>query len=349
MTKLLVAIGDDLVMAVAGSGGWRSEARLAATGPLCLAGDPGRPGRLYCGTARRGVWRSDDGGATWEQRTGGIASEQVTAVAVSPDGVVYAGTDPSALYRSDDGGERWRELAGLRSLPSAPTWSFPPRPQTSHVRQILPHPVRKRWLAVCIEAGALVRSFDGGDTWIDRVDGGPRDTHTLRTHPHTPDRLYSAAGDGFGKANGYALVAGAGSGYNESADGGSTWSQPDQGLEGLYLWGLAVDPGDPDVMVASVSESPMAAHSPHEASSTVFRRAHGAGWVEVRDGLPEPRGCVAAVLAANPAEPNAFYAAVNQGLYRSGDAGLSWSQLPLAWPDSHRHERVADLLVLPDR
>ena len=52
------------------------------------------------------------------------------------DGAVYAGTEPSALYRSDDGGETWHELESLLELPSRPTWSFPPRPWTSHVRWI---------------------------------------------------------------------------------------------------------------------------------------------------------------------------------------------------------------------
>src|SRR5258707_14208439 len=51
-------------------------------------------------------------------------------------GVVYAGTEPSAVFRSDNGGDSWVNLAGLRALPSADTWSFPPRPDTHHVRWI---------------------------------------------------------------------------------------------------------------------------------------------------------------------------------------------------------------------
>jgi hypothetical protein len=342
MTRLLVAMNDDLLVAASGPGGWATDVRLGDAAPLCLAADPERPGVVYCGTARRGVWRSDDAGATWRPCAEGAVSGMVTAIAMGPDGVVYAGTEPSALYRSDDGGGRWRELAGLRALPSAPTWSFPPRPHTSHVRQVLP---RQERLTVCIEAGALVRSPDGGETWIDRTDDGPRDTHTLRVHPQAPDRLCSAAGDGYGRRHGYAMSA---SGYNESADGGLTWGRPDSGLGDLYLWGLAIDPGDPEVLVVSAAESPQHAHDPLAASSTVYRRARGGDWTEARDGLPGPAGCVAAVLAANPAEPGVFYAASNRdGVHRSPDAGLSWSRLGLAWPDAYERERVADLLVLP--
>ena len=52
------------------------------------------------------------------------------------------------------------------------------------------------YVFVAIEAGALVRSLDGGRTWIDRVEQGPYDTHTLGTHQKAPKRLYSSAGDG---------------------------------------------------------------------------------------------------------------------------------------------------------
>jgi photosystem II stability/assembly factor-like uncharacterized protein len=341
MTRLLVAMDDDVLVAVSGGGGWRIDQRLAGTGATCLAADPTRPGRVWCGTSRRGLWRSDDGGATWEQDGGGFASDQVTAVAVGPDGVAYAGTEPSALYRAEGGG-RWRELAAMRALPSAPTWSFPPRPHTSHVRQILPEGER---LAVCIEAGALVRSTDGGQTWIDRVADGPQDTHTLHAHPMAPDRWYSAAGDGFGRSRGMDLR---GAGFNETTDAGATWRQLDAGLGDNYLWGLAVDPGDPDVMIASVAESPQHAHNAFAARATVYRRAHGGDWAEVREGLPDPEGCVAAVLAANGAEPGVFYAASNMGLYRSADGGETWSRMDVAWPERYERMRVGDLLVLPE-
>ena len=55
------------------------------------------------------------------------------------DGAAYAGCEPSALWRRGRGGA-WEELDGPARLPSAPTWSFPPRPWTSHVRWIAPSP-----------------------------------------------------------------------------------------------------------------------------------------------------------------------------------------------------------------
>jgi hypothetical protein len=78
-----------------------------------------------------------------------------------------------------------------------------------------------------------VQSRDGGRTWIDRVEQCPYDTHTLATHPKAPKRLYSSAGDG----------------YFESFDYGDSWCRSMDGLKYGYLYGLAVDSGDPQNVI----------------------------------------------------------------------------------------------------
>ncbi len=88
-------------------------------------------------------------------------SVAVSAVEQGADGgVVWAGTEPSALFRSEDGGWHWQELPALRNIPSAPTWSFPPRPWTSHVRWITPDPHEAERIFVGIELGGVMRSLD---------------------------------------------------------------------------------------------------------------------------------------------------------------------------------------------
>ena len=119
---------------------WTVDEHLGGRSPDCAAVDPRDPTRVYCGTAGAGLFRSHDSGRTWEPVGSGIDHGNITALAVSHAeraegfGIVYAGTEPSAVFRSDTGGDDWVDLAGLRALPSADTWSFPPRPHTHHVR-----------------------------------------------------------------------------------------------------------------------------------------------------------------------------------------------------------------------
>ncbi|HEV8636902.1 MAG TPA: hypothetical protein VG370_22005 [Chloroflexota bacterium] len=322
MTRLYLATGNAVGVVSRRNGRWAGELALPDKPTQCLAVDPRQTERLYCGTFGDGLWISHDAGATWHPAGDGIAHREVMALAVGPlDGVLWAGTEPSALFRSEDGGRSWVERTGLQELPSKPTWSFPPRPWTHHVRWIAPDRLDPLRLFVGIELGGVMRSLDGGLTWEDRKPNSQWDAHTLATHPMAPGRVYEAAGGG----------------YAESRDGGATWRRDDAGLRWRYLWGLAVDPADPDAVVVSASPGPMEAHSSRAATAALHRRGNGSGWQEVTDGLPPARGTQAYVLATNPAEPGVFYAAPHDGdLYRSADQGRTWEKLDVAWPDGYR-------------
>lgn len=150
MTRLWAATGDGIARLDEAGGTWAVELTLEGSRAQCLASDPADPDTVYAGLLGGGVWRSRDGGTRW--RDCGLPQADVYSLAVSAaDGSVYAGTEPSRLFRSDDGGERWRPLDGLLELPSRPSWSFPPRPWTSHVRWIAPSPHDGQLLLAGIE------------------------------------------------------------------------------------------------------------------------------------------------------------------------------------------------------
>ena len=343
MIKLYVAIDNTLAVVSQRTYGWEVDLKLIGTDPQCLAIDPLHQEQIYCGTFDSGLWHSSDAGASWEHVGEGIPHEKIMSVAVSPleqfdgYGVVYAGTEPSAIFRSEDRGDTWQDLVTLRELPSAPTWSFPPRPYTSHVRWITPDPVQAGRIFAAIEAGALVRTLDGGQTWEDRKPGSPFDTHTLVMPRQAPNWLYSAAGDGFMHP---------GNGFVQSDDGGDTWYRPDEGLQYNYLWSVAVDPVDPDTLVVSAAPGPQQAHNPMSAESAIYRRSEGSRWQQIHAGLPQPRGLLTSVLASNEAEPHVFYAGNNKGIFRSADAGLTWQELSIPWPTGTQVGRVDALIIV---
>ena len=304
------------LMIVKKSSRWSVEQHLQDKRPHSLAVDPDDPDKLYVGTFNNGLFRSTDSGRNWEPVGDGIPHARITAVAVQTS-TVYAGTEPSTLSRSEDGGETWRVLEAMNTLPSASEWSFPPKPETHHVRWIEPDPHQPGRLYVAIEAGALIRTEDGGETWQDRVPDGPFDTHTAATHPAEAGRIYSAAGDG----------------YYESEDGGESWQQPMDGLRHRYLVGVAVDPADPDTVVISAASGPHIAYRPRRAEAFIYRKRKAEPFELAMEGMPEGAGTVASRLISIAEEPRLFYATNNHGVFRSSDAGVSWHALEIPWPE----------------
>ncbi|MFC6826753.1 hypothetical protein [Halopelagius fulvigenes] len=306
-----------------------------------------RDGTVCCGTFDDGLYRSEDGGETWTRASG--LPDSVTSVAAGGrPGEWWAGTEPSAVYRSDDDGRTWERRPGLTDLPSASSWSFPPRPHTHHVRWIEPDPSDPDYLYVSIEAGALVRTRNGGETWEDRVPSARRDNHSLTTHPDAPGRAWAAAGDG----------------YAETADRGEVWDRPQEGLDHRYCWSVAVDfresqsdsrahqnsessgdAADPSLVLLSSARSARVAHNTDRAESYLYRRRGDDPWERLDDrGIPTGEGVLRAVLARGD-EAGTFYALHNRGLYRTTDGGDSWARLDVRWADAFERQTPRGLVL----
>jgi photosystem II stability/assembly factor-like uncharacterized protein len=316
------------------------ETVLAHAGASCVAVDPHDPDRVYVGTFDRGLFASDDGGARWRVPDNGLEDRRVLSVAVSRahtqagTSVVYAGTEPSNLYRSEDGGRTWRRLPALRDLPSEPRWSYPPRPWTHHVKTIALHPRDPDQLLVGIELGGVMRSHDGGASWLDHNPQAHSDAHQLATHPLAPDRVYEAAGQGI------AL----------SEDRGESWQRQEQGLDRRYAWAVAADIEDPDLWYVSVSRSPFAAHGSGDGQARLVRttgsrdgNGAAAGWTRVDNWGDDPElRRMPYALAALPGHRGRLLVALRGGtLLITHDAGESWSRVS----DTSQLTDVVDLAV----
>lgn len=319
LARVFVVTGDSVVrFGLTGTRAHHTETVLAVPAPTSVAVDPRDPDRVYVGTFDDGLYATADGGETWREAWQGISDRRVSAVSVSPShveggvSVVYAGTEPSNLYRSEDGGGTWQLLPELRRLPSEPRWSFPPRPWTHHVRTIALHATDPDSLFVGIELGGVMRSSDGGHTWIDHNPQAHSDAHQLLTHPLAPDRVYEVAGQGIALSD----------------DRGESWDRRDSGLDRHYAWATAVDPVDPDLWYASVSRSPYAAHGRGDGQSRLLR-SRGNGWTAIDDwGDEAPLRRMPYALAALPGQPGRLLAGLRGGAMLVGDdAGERWSRL----------------------
>ncbi len=225
---------------------------------------------------------------------------------------MYAGTEPSNLYRSEDGGKTWQLLPELRRLPSEPRWSFPPRPWTHHVRTIALHPTDPDSLFVGIELGGVMRSADGGRTWIDHNPEAHSDAHQLVTHPLAPERVYEVAGQGIAV----------------SPDRGESWRRLDGGSRPALRVGDRGRPGRPGSLVRVGQPLPVAAHG-HGDGQARLLRSRGDGWSRI-DTWGDERALrrMPYALAALPGQPGRLLVGLRGGsMLVTDDAGETWSLL----------------------
>ena len=297
-------------------GHWIVENSLENQPVTCLATDPLRPGRVYAGTGKAGILCSEDYGRTWVGT--GFGDHTIKAIAVNPliPGMLLAGTKPACLFCSLDDGQTWEEITSFRKIFSRHFWFSPAeKPFTAYVQGIALSPTDPNVILVGIEAGAVVRSVDGGKTWQDHRRGALRDCHSITFHASDGAWAYEGGGTGGGVAI--------------SQDGGNTWQQPKAGLDRHYGWACVADPHDLSIVYASLSPSPLKAHSDGNAQAYIYRSSSRGQWEKLKGGLPEPLNHMPYALLTSKSEPGCVYAGLSNGdVWCSQDQGDTWAQLP---------------------
>jgi len=322
---------------------WRSIGPLRGGRSIAAAGSAKRPLEYYFGATGGGVWKTTDGGVTWQPVSDGFfktSSPGALAVSESNPDVVFAGMGETELrgniiqgdgvYKSIDAGRTWTKtgldatqaIARIRIHPTDPNRVF----VAAFGNPYGPNPDR-----------GVFRSQDGGTTWTkvlfrnDKV--GASD---LVFDPKNPDILYAALWEAYRTP--FSLVdGGTGGGLFKSIDGGTTWREltGNPGLPKSNVLGkitIAVG-GDSNRLYAMVEAK----------DGGLFRSDDGgATWAAVnRERRLWQRAFYFIRMSADPVDRDTVYV-LNFELLKSVDGGKTFKPMAESHGDHH------DLWIAPN-
>jgi len=298
-----------------------------------VAGVVGKPMTFFFGGTGGGVFRTVDGGASWEPvsdkdfRTGSVGA---IGVAGSDANVVYAGMGEACIRATSRTATASgsRRTAGRAGRTSASRRRARSRPSSSirRTRRRLGRGARAR-LGPNAERG-IFKSSDGGTTWrkvlyVDEKTGGS----DLSIDPSNPRVLYAGLWQ-VGRKPWLLESGGPGSGLWKSTDGGETWKKLAGGLpEGLVgRIGVSVSPARPERVYAMV-----------EAEKGGLYRTDDGGekWTRVNDeNKLRQRAWYYSHVVADPKNADAVYV-LNVQFHRSGDGGKTFAAIRTPHSDNH--------------
>jgi photosystem II stability/assembly factor-like uncharacterized protein len=248
--------------------------------------DPHDSKTIWVGQQLTGrIYRSLDGGDTWEERDTGLIKEDCLR---SVRGITVDPNDPQVVY------------AGLEVGSSC--WA----------RQT----IIKRFELV---GGEIYKSTNAGATWR-RIWEGDNLARYILVDPRNSNRIYVSTGlfDREAKnsdpENGFL----GGVGILRSDDGGQTWTVLDEnnGLGGLFIPSLWIHPTDPDTLIASVT------YPAKEGGEGVYVSSNGGdSWQKVLSVRKDSGMDAVEVSTLNP---NVWYASHENEIFRSDDSGKTW-------------------------
>jgi photosystem II stability/assembly factor-like uncharacterized protein len=272
-----------------------------------LAVSPAAPDHAYLAAYEAGVYRTHDGGLTW-QHVPSYPSDYAHSVVMHPQvaDTVYVGSEPATVFRSQDDGETWQECTAFRKVPEAQQWFFHSDTRASHVRDLRMAPHDPGRLYAGIEVGGVVGSRDAAASWR-QLPGTHDDIHCIDLSAARPQTLYVATARG----------------PYRSDDEGEHWALINQGLQRPYTLHIAAAPDDADTVLVAVSRN-AGRHNPQFYRSTTG----GQSW-DLIESLGNDDDMVVA-FDWDPGAPGRVYAGTDSGkLYWSQDRGLSWQQIPV--------------------
>lgn len=305
-----------------------------------VTGVPSQPKTFYMGVASGGLFRTIDGGASWNAITDGkipLGSTGCVAVADSDPDVIYLGTGSDdvrsnvstgrGVYKSTDGGRTWK-FVGLYNA--------------GQIGGVRIHPTNPNIVWVAAQGDAfksnsergVFKTTDGGQTWhkvlfisdsvgamdIELQPGNPNVVYAWMSHlERKPWTIISGSRDG---------------GFYKSTDGGEHFNKITNGLphELIGKANLAVTAAKPNRIYALIEAKPGGG----------LYRSDDAGevWTAMN---PQPAQIAAAMiqrpfyyvaLGADPTNADVVYAGA-EGFYKSTDGGKTFALFRTPHGDNH--------------
>jgi photosystem II stability/assembly factor-like uncharacterized protein len=325
---LYLGTADGLYLGESHGSGFRSSLLgLEKTGVMraTVVIDPEDSRRLFAGTTRAGIWRSEDGGDHWEEINRGLVYKDVWSLVRHPrTGTLIAGTSPAAVFTSADGGDHWTECEQLETLPTTKQWTGPLPPHVSRMKTLHVHVDDPRLIYGAIEEGWAVRSLDGGTSWQQLAEGFDHDGHAIAIMPENPRTI----------------VATGGKGIYRSVDGGDSWVKCNEGFEPRRYTPapMAMHPARPKVILTAVSATGPGGWNRPEGLGIAFVRSEdeGSSWRVLERALPADFHAVPRGLTVDPEDPDVCFAGMTDGtVWMSEDGGDTFRQILGGLPAVH--------------
>jgi len=309
---------------------WRALQDVAGLRIESLALWPGDPSIMAAGTSK-GVFLTRNGGESWQRisRETDPEMQDITALAFDPrdSNTLYAGT-PHLPWKTVDGGSTWRSIAtGL--IDDSDIFS---------IRVNLEHPQ----VVLASACSGIYRSENGGDSWVklQGIPGTHRRTHVISEDPRSADVIY----------------AGTTLGLFKTPDAGKTWRH----LTFEQVNWMVFDPADPhSIYLATEYAGVLKTNDSGETfrpvnvgfvnhnidqvtgagtrlyASSSYEGRFGGVFTSIDGGLnwvlraneDALSGRNLNSLAAAPLHTDLVFAASQDGVLKSADAGRTWTRL----------------------
>ncbi len=262
---------------------------------------------IYAATRSGGLWKTVNGGVTWDPVSDSVGAAAVGAVAIAPSNpnVVWMGTGDQANARSSYSGK-----GVFKSIDAGKTWQFMGLPDSHHIARIVINPVNPDVVFVAAmghlfsknEERGVFKTVDGGQHWkkVLYINEGVG-AIDLVIDRKTPATLYAAMYDK-DRRPWQIIESGPESGVYRSDDAGEKWTRLGGGLPTGKLGriGLDIYQKNPLILYALIENQ-----NPAQAQTGQAGRGGGAG---VSAMAPLATGIV------------------GNELYRSDDGGKTWQK-----------------------